>query len=144
MRNPNEYLQDNCLLAIFEYLPLADLFALNKICARFGSLRATVLRRRQSLTLVIGDEWNGFVSEFSNKLHHDGTQWFGPNMDTRNTKMRFEVLTKEVCNFLARLMPNVTRLQVMQSGISSKTLDQVNYLVGKWALQMTTFKFGAR
>ena len=73
------------------------------------------------------------------------SRWFGtPSHDTIASRLRYEVLTKEVVDYLGRSLPNVTTLQVMQTRISSTTVEQVIALIGKWEHQLTGLKLGAR
>lgn len=144
VNNITDYLPAHCLLAVFDHLPFSEVQSLDKVCASFRSLKAAALKRRSELTLVVGAEWRGFAAEFSPTFNHDGTHWFGPKMDTRSSRMRYAALTKEVVDNLCSLLPNVTRLQVMLTDVSSETVHTLIHLIAQWAFSLNTLKVGAR
>lgn len=144
VNNITDYLPANCLLAIFDHLPFSEVQSLDKVCSSFRSLKRAALERRRELTLVVGGEWRGFAAEFSPTLHHDGTHWFGPRIDTVGSRVRYPALTKEVADFLGTLLPKVTRLQVMLTDVSSDTLHTLIPLIAQWAFTLNTLKVGAR
>lgn len=143
-----DYLPAHLLLGIFDHLPLCEVFSLDKICQRFRSLKPSALERRREVVLVVGREWRGFSAEFAYQnrlLQQDGTEWFGPPVDTAHSRLRFETLNGETVKQLCGSLPAVATLQVMLTDVgSSESVDGLIYLLAKWAFTLTTLKVGAR
>ena len=62
MTNFND-LVDDCILAIFDYVPVQSLLVLGSICLRWDTLQREACRRRRTLVLLIGEDASSLITQ---------------------------------------------------------------------------------
>ncbi|CAG2114082.1 unnamed protein product, partial [Medioppia subpectinata] len=63
----NEYLSDDSLLSIFQFIPIAQLFTLRQVCKRFQQLGDYALKLRTSIAVTIKSDDNSDDEEYESR-----------------------------------------------------------------------------
>ena len=131
----NELLED-CILLIFDRLPLVDLFRTEIVCTKWQALFQVACRNRRTVMLLVGtqelitsadhdpirysDDALQIItnSEFPTRykeemVNNDGTQMFvSLNSQADRNGLRFDALKHSSCIWLTKMLPNVSTLRI--------------------------------
>jgi len=149
-------LTDDCILAIFDRLPLLDLFRTELVCERWRTLHFIACRTRRSLLLLMctgeRDEdpldaalFSYFTMSPDDNLIDEQTgaviTWAPANLARlHGLPCKLGELNPTKCDYIVRRMPQCTELHVSEIQISTHTIASLLHLILPWSCQLITLK----
>ena len=147
--NINDYLFDECLLAIFDHLPIVDLLVtLPTVCVRWYCLVYSAACRRRSITLLSGRDPLCLLRRPFNTPYLDGVcDSTGRPVNEPYNELQvvtLRTLTPAGVARLALAFPNVTSLEMVLDLISPECSKYANLMLIAMSNRLVTLKLYVR
>lgn len=144
-------LDDDCLMLIFDKLPLYDLLrSVRLVSRRWYHLQMYTCRRRKTLTLLVGNKkWYKSIEsctpDLDELVNDDGVRaagWWSNDALVRKIKwpQYLTELDPATIEWLVALFPNIATLRVAQNGVTYDSAECLMSLLKGWQSSIVTLK----
>lgn len=144
-------LDDDCLMLIFDKLPLYDLLrSVRFVSRRWYHLQMYACRRRKTLTLLVGNKkWYKSIEsstpDLDELVNDDGVRaagWWSNDALVRKIKwpQYLTELDPATVDWLVALFPNIATLRVAQNGVTYDSAECLMSLLKGWQSSIVTLK----
>src|SRR5699024_4211032 len=144
-------LPDQCLMLIFDLLPIRDLICASQVCQRWNNLNQEACLRRKSLTIFVGTliisctntlAKSDLYIPFSHELVDDNGTPIVPQTAAEMSRLKLPRLDNRNTFWITRKFANISHLELVFDQNLLDILEQymVMYLLNHWRTNLVSFK----